>query len=98
MNQPTHTHTLQENEEGGGRGHKSKADRAVTDLKTLSGGERSYTNVAFMLALGEYVEAPFRCMDEYDVVGGAAACFCVLGGLGCANAGRVFGGALPLHG
>lgn len=29
-------------------------------MKQLSGGERSYTNVAFMLALGEYVESPFR--------------------------------------
>ena len=51
---------------GGGR--RARADRAVSDLKQLSGGERSYTTVAFMLALGEYVEAPFRCMDEYDVV------------------------------
>lgn len=46
----------QENEGGGKKG----SNRAIHDLKQLSGGERSYTNVAFMLALGEYVEAPFR--------------------------------------
>ncbi|GBF90900.1 structural maintenance of chromosomes [Raphidocelis subcapitata] len=50
-----------DNDEGG------RASKPVQDLKQLSGGERSYTSVAFMLALGEYVEAPFRCMDEYDV-------------------------------
>jgi hypothetical protein len=47
----------QENDAGGARGKKSKP---VTDLRSLSGGERSYTTVAFMLALGEYVEAPFK--------------------------------------
>ncbi|KAI8477371.1 MAG: P-loop containing nucleoside triphosphate hydrolase protein [Monoraphidium minutum] len=55
--------TGKENEGGGGR----RPVKAVKDLKQLSGGERSYTNVAFMLALGEYVEAPFKCHDEYDV-------------------------------
>lgn len=58
----------QDNGAPGTSAARAKADRAVTDLKELSGGERSYTNVSFMLALGEYVEAPFRCMDEYDVV------------------------------
>lgn len=36
----------------------------------LSGGERSYTTVAFTLALGGHTEMPFRAMDEFDVVGG----------------------------
>jgi DNA repair ATPase RecN len=38
----------------------------------LSGGERSYTTVAFTLALGGHTEMPFRAMDEFDVVGGVA--------------------------
>jgi hypothetical protein len=32
-----------------------------------SGGERSYTMVALLLAIGRWNETPFRCMDEYDV-------------------------------
>ncbi|MEW5299644.1 MAG: hypothetical protein WDW36_002638 [Sanguina aurantia] len=39
----------------------------VSDLKQLSGGERSFTTVCFLLALGYWAESPFRCMDEYDV-------------------------------
>jgi hypothetical protein len=47
----------------------------------LSGGERSYTTVAFTLALGGHTEMPFRAMDEFDVVGGVCVgvwvCGCV---------------------
>ncbi|KAF1784919.1 P-loop containing nucleoside triphosphate hydrolase [Phytophthora cactorum] len=39
----------------------------VTDMKELSGGERSYTQVSLLLALGESIECPFRVMDEFDV-------------------------------
>eukprot|EP00871_Galdieria_phlegrea_P004882 jgi/Galph1/5395/GphlegSOOS_G4004.1 len=37
------------------------------DLKSLSGGERSYTTLSFMLALGEAFQVPFRIFDEFDV-------------------------------
>lgn len=37
------------------------------DLRSLSGGERSFTTLAFMLALAEVVQNPIRVMDEIDV-------------------------------
>ena len=33
----------------------------------FAGGEKSYTTVAFSLALGEWTQSPFRAMDEFDV-------------------------------
>jgi chromosome segregation ATPase len=39
----------------------------TADVKALSGGERSYTTLSLLLALGECLETPFRVMDEFDV-------------------------------
>jgi len=39
----------------------------TSDVKALSGGERSFTTLALLLALGESLETPFRVMDEFDV-------------------------------
>ncbi|RLN64578.1 hypothetical protein BBJ29_006733 [Phytophthora kernoviae] len=50
-----------QNEKGASRASQ------VTDMKELSGGERSYTQVSLLLALGESIECPFRVMDEFDV-------------------------------
>ena len=36
-------------------------------LYCCSGGERSFTTLALLLALGENLETPFRVMDEFDV-------------------------------
>ncbi|XP_067006595.2 structural maintenance of chromosomes protein 6 [Anabrus simplex] len=41
--------------------------KSTRDTKTLSGGERSYSTVAFVLSLWEAVEPPFFIMDEFDV-------------------------------
>ncbi|GFR43935.1 hypothetical protein Agub_g5073 [Astrephomene gubernaculifera] len=49
------------------RGKNNPHVQAVEDLKQLSGGERSFTTVAFLLAIGASTESPFRCMDEFDV-------------------------------
>lgn len=32
-----------------------------------SGGERSYTTMCLLLAIGEKLETPFRILDEFDV-------------------------------
>jgi chromosome segregation ATPase len=37
------------------------------DLLVHSGGERSYTTMCLLLALGESLETPFRILDEFDV-------------------------------
>lgn len=39
----------------------------TNDVKALSGGERSFTTLSLLLALGESLETPFRVMDEFDV-------------------------------
>ncbi|KXZ52761.1 hypothetical protein GPECTOR_8g151 [Gonium pectorale] len=49
------------------RGRLDPNAQAVEDLKQLSGGERSYTTISLLLAVGASTESPFRCMDEFDV-------------------------------
>ncbi|NXC95862.1 SMC6 protein, partial [Certhia familiaris] len=44
---------------------EEKAPRS--DLRSLSGGERSFSTVCFILSLWNISESPFRCMDEFDV-------------------------------
>jgi structural maintenance of chromosomes protein 6 len=38
-----------------------------SDFVSTSGGERSYTTMCLLLALGEFLETPFRILDEFDV-------------------------------
>jgi hypothetical protein len=43
------------------------ANTQCNDMRQMSGGERSYTTLCLLLALGHVIECPFRLMDEYDV-------------------------------
>ena len=38
-----------------------------SDVRNMSGGERSYVTLCLLLSLGHIIECPFRLMDEYDV-------------------------------
>ncbi|CAH2256724.1 jg10957 [Pararge aegeria aegeria] len=44
-----------------------EGSRSASSAASLSGGERSYTTVAFITSLWECVELPFYFMDEFDV-------------------------------
>ncbi|KAL0851564.1 hypothetical protein ABMA28_007351 [Loxostege sticticalis] len=48
-------------------GREQASKRHASSTSSLSGGERSYSTVAFIMALWECVELPFYFMDEFDV-------------------------------
>ncbi|KAM3960907.1 LOW QUALITY PROTEIN: structural maintenance of chromosomes 6 [Aphomia sociella] len=48
-------------------GRETSGRRVAASTSSLSGGERSYSTVAFIMALWECVELPFYFMDEFDV-------------------------------
>mmetsp|Transcript_10543 Transcript_10543/g.32464 ORF Transcript_10543/g.32464 Transcript_10543/m.32464 type:complete len:1185 (-) Transcript_10543:68-3622(-) len=39
----------------------------IENIQSLSGGERSFSTLAMLIALGATIECPFRVMDEFDV-------------------------------
>ncbi len=47
--------------------NKSKDAHEDRDVKSLSGGERSFSTVAFLLSLWSIVESPILFLDEFDV-------------------------------
>lgn len=48
---------------------------SVSSANCLSGGERSYSTVAFLLSLWSVVDSPFYFLDEYDVYTVGSDCF-----------------------
>lgn len=47
--------------------HAKKSEGTVSKTTNLSGGERSYVTVAFLIGLWSCVDHPFYFLDEYDV-------------------------------
>ncbi|XP_040582099.1 structural maintenance of chromosomes protein 6 [Lepeophtheirus salmonis] len=45
----------------------SSVSKQRRGLKTLSGGEKSYSTISLILALWDSMHPPFRIMDEFDV-------------------------------
>ena len=45
----------------------ANAGEISKDMKSLSGGERSFATVCFILSLWDAMESPFRCLDEFDI-------------------------------
>lgn len=46
---------------------QNDSKRSTNDARSLSGGERSYSTVAFILALWDCTGLPFYFLDEFDV-------------------------------
>ena len=42
-------------------------ESGIRDIKTLSGGEKSFCTVSLVLSLWEDMYPPFRILDEFDV-------------------------------
>ncbi|KAG8312725.1 Structural maintenance of chromosomes protein 6 [Homalodisca vitripennis] len=48
--------------------HQAETDLAVqTNTSSLSGGEKSFSTVAFIMAMWQEVKLPFHFLDEFDV-------------------------------
>lgn len=52
---------------GGNNNRGDEKGDGLTNVKQMSGGERSFVTLALLLALGKVQDSPFRIMDEYDV-------------------------------
>ena len=42
-------------------------EESARDIRTLSGGEKSYSTISLVLSLWEVMNPPFRILDEFDV-------------------------------
>lgn len=60
-------HVAVDVDDAAGTRRSGTVHHTTVDMRSLSGGERSFTTLCFMLALSEQMEIPFRVMDEFDV-------------------------------
>lgn len=44
-----------------------QAGQNTTNLRALSGGERSFSTLSFIMAMGNSMRVPLHCLDEFDV-------------------------------
>lgn len=49
------------------RNDKSGVNLQKLDTASLSGGEKSFSTVCFIMALWQEVDVPFHFLDEFDV-------------------------------
>eukprot|EP01135_Chromosphaera_perkinsii_P000982 Nk52_evm8s155 gene=Nk52_evmTU8s155 len=57
----------EKNKENDSSRKNKRAKLTVGTTKTLSGGERSFSTISFIMSLWEAMECPFRVLDEFDV-------------------------------
>ena len=46
---------------------EGQSDEKRRDMRTLSGGEKSYSTISLILSLWDSMQPPFRILDEFDV-------------------------------
>jgi hypothetical protein len=47
------------------RGQDEDDDAVGPDMKSLSGGEKSFSTICLLLALWDHMQVPFRALDEF---------------------------------
>lgn len=49
------------------QGGPTKRTSGARDTRALSGGEKSFATICFLMAMWDSISSPIRCLDEFDV-------------------------------